>query len=169
MRPDQDSYFIQMALLISTRSTCPRASHGCVLVNKRNHVLATGYNGPPVGQPHCTDEPCPGASAPSGSSLDLCMATHAEANALLQCRDVWEIKTAYITASPCIFCLRLLMNTGCERIVFLSKYPHPEAQGLWESDPRRIWEQHFVSQFNGPDRKFDTELRILPGFRPKFV
>jgi len=131
MRPDIDSYFMSMAILVSSRASCSRRKVGCILVNSRNHVLATGYNGPASGQPNCYVHPCAGAGLPSGEGLHLCEAIHAEQNALLQCRDAWTISTAYVTASPCTTCLKLLLNTTCERIVFLEEYPHPEAKELW--------------------------------------
>jgi dCMP deaminase len=52
-RPNVDAYFLALASLIATRSTCLRRSVGCVLVDERNHVLATGYNGVAPGRPHC--------------------------------------------------------------------------------------------------------------------
>ena len=92
-RPSKDEYFMDMALLVSERSTCLRRKVGAVLINKRKHVLATGYNGVASGQPHCLDIPCIGANSASGTDLDLCEAVHAEQNALLQCRNVFEIDT----------------------------------------------------------------------------
>lgn len=131
MRPTHDEYFLDMAKLVSTRGTCARRKVGCVLVNSRHHVIATGYNGVPSGSPHCTDTPCAGANAPSGKGLELCEAIHAEQNALLQCHDVYSIDTCYCTASPCITCIKLLLNTSCQRIVFISEYPHPQSKVLW--------------------------------------
>lgn len=129
-RPDRESYFIFMSLLASTRSTCARRAVGCVLVNKEYHVLATGYNGVCRGATHCIDKPCPGAMMPSGTGLDVCEAIHAEENALLQCKDISDIFIAYVTASPCIKCVRLLANTGVKHIVFKEEYPHPEAHSV---------------------------------------
>ena len=83
---------------------------------------------------------CAGAEAPSGQQLDACQAIHAEQNAMLQCRDVYAIHTAYVTASPCITCCKLLLNTSCQRIVFLEAYPHPAAEALWLSAGRR-WDR----------------------------
>lgn len=83
---------------------------------------------------------CPGAFSPSGTNLDSCEAIHAEQNALLQCRDVREIHTCFCTASPCITCTKLMLSTGCMRIVFLEEYPHPAARALWER-AGRVWEQ----------------------------
>lgn len=152
MRPSKsrDEFYMQQALLIATRSTCFRRECGCVLTNHRGHVLSTGYNGRPSGMPHCNEmvyqqaqnidmkvpvypHQCKGANLPSGTGLDACEAVHAEQNALLQCRDVWDIETCYTTASPCIHCVKLLMNTSCRRIVFHQEYPHQEARTLWLS------------------------------------
>lgn len=122
-RPSKDVYFLRMALLVATRGTCARRQVGCVLVNERGHVLSTGYNGVASGMTHCTDTRCPGARETSGNGLDKCQAIHAEQNALLQCKDVWSISKCYVTCSPCIHCVKLLMNTSCREVVFGAEYP----------------------------------------------
>lgn len=127
-RLSRDDYFIQMAQLVAQRATCARRAVGCVLINAQGHVIATGYNGVCKGAAHCIDSPCPGALQPSGQGLHLCEAIHAEQNALIQCRNITEIHTAYVTASPCIQCVRLLANTGVKRIMFAEEYPHAESQ-----------------------------------------
>lgn len=131
-RLSADEYFLQMAELVARRSTCRRRSVGCVLVDRQNHVVATGYNGVHKGARHCIEDPCPGAALPSGTGLDKCEAIHAEQNALLQCGDVNAIYTAYCTASPCVFCMRMLANTSVRRIVFREEYPHVESQRIVE-------------------------------------
>jgi dCMP deaminase len=80
---------------------------------------------------------CSGAASPSGTNLDACEAIHAEQNALLQCHDVFDIHTCYVTASPCVTCTKLLLNTGCQRIVFVEEYPQPEAGRLWKKSHRQ--------------------------------
>lgn len=55
MRPTLEEYFIKMVQLVATRSTCLRRSVGCVLVNHRGHVIATGYNGVAAGMLHCNE------------------------------------------------------------------------------------------------------------------
>lgn len=137
-RPSSEEYFLTMAELVSTRATCVRRKVGCILVNVKNHVLATGYNGVARGLPHCIDVPCDGAHYPSGEGLDQCEAIHAEQNALLQCKDVDLIHKAYVTTAPCITCTKLLMNTECKEIIFLRDYPNSErSKRLWESVGRK--------------------------------
>jgi dCMP deaminase len=77
----------------------------------------------------------------SGQGLDACEAIHAEQNALLQCRDVHLIKTCYLTLSPCITCVKLLLNTSCERIVFIEEYVDARPKDLWEA-AGRTWEKY---------------------------
>ena len=133
-RPSENEYFLSMAKLVATRSTCARRAVGCGLVDRHKHVLATGYNGVASGVTHCIDHNCSGAKYPSGQGLDKCEAIHAEQNAILQCRDVLRIQTAYITASPCHTCTKLLMNTGCKSIIFLEAYTDESPKKLWKGE-----------------------------------
>jgi dCMP deaminase len=150
VRTPPDDYFSSISRVVATRATCLRRSVGCVLVNVRGHILSTGYNGRAAGLPHCdhhdpfheTGYPfaCGSAFSRSGTDLDGCEAIHAEQNALLQCRDVWAIETCYVTTSPCLTCVKLLMNTSCRRIAFEERYAHDEeASRLWLSMHDREW------------------------------
>lgn len=138
-RLETDAFFIKLAELVAGQATCPRRSVGCVLINARKHIIATGYNGVASGMLHCTEVQCPGAELASGTGLEACEAIHAEANALLQCKDVYEIDTAYVTASPCIHCTKMLLNTSCRRIVYSEEYPHSASRDLWLR-AERLWE-----------------------------
>jgi len=114
MRADWDSYFMQIAQVVSSRATCDRKHVGALLVRDRI-ILSTGYNGSIRGMPHCDDV---GHMMESGH----CVATiHAEANAILQAaRNGVRIEGAdmYTTASPCWPCFKLIANTGIRRIIF---------------------------------------------------
>lgn len=122
MRIEVDEYFSTIAVAVALRSTCARRAVGCVLVDHYNHILATGYNGVASGRPHCIETPCPGVIYPSGKGLEDCEAIHAEQNALLQCSDVKKIYAAYCTTAPCVHCVKLLSNTSCHEIIFISEY-----------------------------------------------
>ena len=135
-RPPTDFYFLKMAKLVSERGTCARRKVGCVFVNKRNHVIATGYNGNPAGFTHCIDDPCEGADSKSGTDLDKCKAIHAEQNALLQCKNVYDIDRVYTTLEPCIHCVKLLLNTTANQIIYGEKYVHEFARKLWQESGR---------------------------------
>lgn len=121
-RINKPDYFMGIATLVSKRATCPRRQVGCVIVNKHNHIIATGYNGVPSKMQHCTDVPCGGQDYVSGSNLNKCMATHAEQNALLQCSNIHEIDTIYVTTAPCITCAKLIANTSCKTVIYSDGY-----------------------------------------------
>lgn len=159
MRPTRDQWAMTVAAVTARRSTCLRRSVGCVLLNERGHVLATGYNGVAAGLAHCNDRQhvesskpvvqyiyphaCRGHDALSGQQLDACQAIHAEQNALLQCHDVHTIHECFVTVSPCMTCTKLLLNTSCQRIVYAEPYAHDEpAKELWQR-AGRSWEYGF--------------------------
>lgn len=129
---------LHIASIIATRTTCIRRGVGCVLVNARGEILSTGYNGVASGQPHCSDnlgKHCSGSSAKTGENLEGCQAIHAEQNALMQCANVQEIEAAYVTASPCMHCMKMLLNTSCKHIYALEVYDD-KALDLWVKSGR---------------------------------
>jgi len=134
----RDEYFLDIAHLVKTRSSCLRRQVGCVLVNHRNHIVATGYNGVPSGWQHCTEATCQRSNSTSGHDLDLCLAIHAEQNALLQCSDVYSVRTCYCTTWPCVWCIKLLMNTSCQRIVYSEDYTSPIDAHIWAMSGREV-------------------------------
>jgi dCMP deaminase len=122
-----DEYFITIARIVAQRSTCLRRKVGAVLVRDKQ-ILSTGYNGSPSGIPHCTKERCLRLknNTESGKNLDLCYAVHAEANAIIQAAlhgtDISGETTLYVTAFPCISCLKIILNAKIQKIVFLEEY-----------------------------------------------
>lgn len=129
VRPSWDEYFMNLADLVATRSTCLRRSVGAVLV-KDKRIIATGYNGAPAGLPHCGErkDGClrQAMNVPSGERHELCLAVHAEQNAIVQAAALGipiEGATLYCTTQPCIICTKLLINAGVKRIVFSHPYP----------------------------------------------
>ena len=155
-RLTRDEWGLEMAKTVSMRATCLRRSVGCVLTDQKGHILATGFNGVARGLPHCNEaHPCVGACAPSGTQLDACDAIHAEQNALLQCGDVERVSTCYVTVSPCVTCVKLLLNTSCQRIVFIERYAHDEAAN-------RLWERVDRAWIHRPSDEPITERTLFP-------
>lgn len=137
LRRSRDSIYLEMAHTLAKRGTCVRRQVGCILVDADGFVLSMGYNGVAAGRPHCSQgHPCPGAHARSGERLDACQALHAEQNAILRLPDPRKVDTAYVTVSPCISCVKLLLGTSCKRVVFSEEYPHTEARTWWEESGR---------------------------------
>lgn len=125
-RPSTDKYFMDMARLAATRSTCLRRKVGAVIV-KDNHVLSTGYNGAPRGVSHCEDAGCMRAkmNIPSGTRHELCRGVHAEQNAVTQAAYFGtSVKGAkiYTTTFPCSLCAKILINSGITEIIYDEGY-----------------------------------------------
>jgi dCMP deaminase len=141
MRNSKQKYFIEIAQSVKKRSSCRRRQVGCVVVSDKNIILATGYNGVPRNISHCTDAgwACPGYKVKSGTELDSCYAIHAEQNALMHCKDIFEIGTIYCTTFPCMSCIKMIANTSCRVIYYLDKYDDVSGNPLdfWDSKMNR--------------------------------
>lgn len=131
-RRDKDNYYLDLAEMVSQRSTCLRRHYGAVIV-KNDEVIATGYSGAPRGRKNCTDiGSCIRESLkiPRGERYELCRSVHAEANAIICASRQQmigasmylagtEVSTGeYIkNASSCSMCKRQIINAGIERII----------------------------------------------------
>ena len=122
-----DQYFMQICRVVAQRSTCNRAAVGAVIVRDRT-ILATGYNGAPAGLPHCTEVGCLiyTSTTPDGEVEENCFRTiHAEINAIAQAAKNGVAiagSDIYITHSPCIHCLKVIINTGIRRVFYERPY-----------------------------------------------
>lgn len=130
-RRDKINYYLDLAEVVSKRSTCLRKHYGAVIV-KNDEVIATGYNGAPRGRKNCTDlGNCirEKLQIPRGERYELCRSTHAEANAIISAsRDRMLGSTLYMACldgtteqyvpgtSSCSMCKRLVINAGIERL-----------------------------------------------------
>ncbi|MGF1491985.1 MAG: cytidine/deoxycytidylate deaminase family protein [Microcoleaceae cyanobacterium] len=121
-RPTWDEYFLMMAKLAATRSTCLAFPVGAVIVKDRQ-VLATGYNGSPSGSVHCTTQ---GYCYPGLPSCDASVglpsrAVHAEANAIAQAAKHGIScggASIYVTLEPCLSCLKLIISAGIKQVYY---------------------------------------------------
>lgn len=118
-RSSWQEYFMSIAHMIAKRSTCDRAYVGCLLVNKDNRIVSSGYNGSIKGNPHCSEI---GHTMRDGH----CIATiHAEMNALLYCAKE-GIKVdgcvCYVTHLPCLNCTKALIQAGISKIYYSNAY-----------------------------------------------
>ncbi|MDN5357188.1 MAG: dCMP deaminase [Candidatus Methanomethylophilaceae archaeon] len=135
-RPSNDEYFMKMAKLVATRSTCIRRQVGAVVV-KEKRVLSTGYNGAPKGSRHCEELGCIREilDVPSGTRHELCRGVHAEQNAVVQAAYFGvSVKDAsiYTTTYPCSMCAKIIINAGIIEIVYGEGYPDDLSKDLLE-------------------------------------
>ena len=130
-----DKRFMEMAELVSSWSSCYQENRqvGAVIV-KNKRVLTTGYNGASSGIVSCKER---GAclrrelNIPSGTRHEVCYATHAEQNAIIQAAKLGvciDGATLYCTHQPCVICAKMIINSGINRIVY--KYGYPDEFSL---------------------------------------
>ncbi len=145
-RPSWHEYFMFIAKIVSTRSTCNSRPTGAVIV-KDNHILATGYNGSMPGAPHCIDQPdingkpfCFRRSlgVPDIDKYNFCKASHAEANAIAQAAKYGisiNGSTLYSTLAPCYVCLKLIASAGIVAVYYEHEYESksPERDKFWRN------------------------------------
>lgn len=134
-RPDWDAYFLNIAKVVATRSTCIRRHYGAVIV-KDNKIISTGYNGSAKNEKNCCDTmECVRSKLkiPHGERYELCVAVHAEMNAIIN-GDPEKMKgsTIYIhgtdmitgkvvKSNPCMMCDRAIKNAGIKKIVYVEE------------------------------------------------
>ena len=132
MRPDWDNYFIEIAKVVSSRSTCLRRKYGAVIVKDRV-IVSTGYNGSPRGMANCIDTgKCTRKelNIPSGERYELCEAVHAEQNAIIngspeRMKDAtiyiagFEENGDFADGAPCKLCNRMIRNAQIKEVVYL--------------------------------------------------
>jgi dCMP deaminase len=135
-RPSWPEYFMEIARMVTARSTCLRRHVGAILVKERR-ILATGYNGAPSGVRHCEEVGClrQDSSVPSGMRHELCRGLHAEQNAIIQAAYHGISitgSTLYCTNKPCVICSKMLINAGIGTIYYDQGYNDPLADEMLE-------------------------------------
>jgi len=117
-RPSWDEYFMATAVLMSTRSPCERLHVGCVIVtggNRRNRLVAAGYNGYLPGSAHVSH-------VRDGHEQAT---VHAEQNAIADAArrgSSVEGCVAYVTHYPCINCAKILASAGIAEVRYRRNY-----------------------------------------------
>lgn len=125
-----DERFLKMAEEVATWSSCFQENRqvGAVIA-KNKRILTTGYNGASAGIMSCKERgEClrRKLNIPSGTRHEVCYATHAEQNAIIQAAKMGisiDGATLYCTHQPCVICSKMIINSGIVRIVYRNGYP----------------------------------------------
>jgi dCMP deaminase len=133
---------MQIAEVVSTRSTCLRRHVGAVIVKNRQ-ILSTGYNGVPRGITHCEVRGClrDEMGIPSGQRQELCRALHAEQNAIVQAAYHGVAVTGgelFVTLQPCVTCAKSLINAGIVAVYYRGVYPDELSMELFKEAGTRL-------------------------------
>jgi len=149
-RPSWDEYFLNIAKVVSERSSCLRNKVGSVIVRDKD-IISTGYNGAPQYQKNCADIGfCyrNKNSIKSGTQLERCRAvgSHAESNAVsLAARNGHSTNkaTIYIVGHNvvCNQCKAIISNANIIRVVLLDMNGK-----LNEYIPESDWSVHPIDQ-----------------------
>lgn len=151
-RVTRDEYLMDIAQVVSSRSTCSRLLVGAVIA-RNGRVLSTGYNGAPSGMPHCVHGDCTCAGWPPalladnqfreagvhhpGCPAGPCDNTiHAEANAIVFAARhgvATENAEMFVTHAPCLVCARLIINAGIMGVMYSVEYRDPSGVDLLRS------------------------------------
>ncbi|MDR1604750.1 MAG: cytidine deaminase [Gracilibacteraceae bacterium] len=137
-RPSWDEYFLELASVVSSRSTCLRRRYGAVIV-RDNIIISTGYNGSARGEDNCVDTGVcvrRQLNVPRGERYELCVAVHAEQNAIIAGDPVkmsggaiyiagFEADGALTSAEPCLLCRRMIRNAFLRRVVYRDEQGRP--------------------------------------------
>ena len=131
-RVSKENYYLDIAEIVSERSTCLRRRFGSIIV-KNDSIVATGYNGAPRGRKNCSDlASCKREemNIPRGERYELCRSVHAEANAIIAAHRTEMLgATLYMcctsprdgsivhNANSCSMCKRMIINAGIEWVV----------------------------------------------------
>jgi dCMP deaminase len=141
-RPSWDAYYLGIARAVAARASCLRRQVGAVIVVD-NAILATGYNGTPMGVRNCDEGGCPrcASDAPPGAGYDACICVHAEENAIAFAArhgNATKGGTLYSTLRPCFGCAKKSIQAGIRRIVFAEPFAYaPELEEVY----RRLIEE----------------------------
>jgi dCMP deaminase len=126
-RPSWDDTMLDIAAVMSQRSTCLRLQAGAVIATADHKVVATGYNGAPHGLEHCTVVGC---MIEGGHCV---RAVHAEVNAVVQVARLGgpglDGCTLYSTHRSCVRCAPILVQSGIRRVVYSEEYDSDLASG----------------------------------------
>jgi dCMP deaminase len=129
-----DEYFMNIAKAVSLKSHCLSRQIGAITVRNK-YIVSTGYNGPPVGYPHCSESSpvCPRKirDCKSGEGLEICPSCHAEINVLIEASRLGlrlEGCSLYLygVASPCRECSKSIVNAGIIEIIVSEAGQYPD-------------------------------------------
>lgn len=128
-----DKYFLQVCDTIASRSPCRSRKIGAIAIKDSRFIIATGYNGPSSGYPHCEGEICPrqAKGLKSGEGLEFCPAQHAERNVVCEAArlgvSLQGCSMHMNCPVPCRECAKAIVNAGISEIVVTSMIPYPES------------------------------------------
>ena len=166
-------YFLDIAGVVSNRSSCSRRQIGAVLTSAEHEIISTGYNGTPRGTMNCNEGGCSrcwNESIKSGDGYDYCTCIHAEHNALLSCARQGKAavgSTMYVTDIPCLQCLTFIVQCGVKTIIHgIDEFDGVRVSSKSEHIHRIVGEGNVeVYKYNSLDKQISRSSAYYPDWR----
>jgi dCMP deaminase len=165
-RPNQNEYFMGIALAVRERADCRGQKVGPVIV-VHDRIVSTGYNGTPEKMVNCSDGGClrcenRGKQYASGTAYDLCICVHAEQNAILSAARFGisvDGATLYSTTQPCFGCLKEMLQAKISQVYFIHPWSSKRSSDQ-EHEYKRLMEEfeHGVVRLEMDDPRKDWAL-----------
>ena len=166
-RPSWDEYFMNIALVVASRSNC-MTRHVAAVVVKDKRIISTGYNGTPRGTKNCNEGGCERCSkrtiATAGQNLSECTCSHGEENAIVQAAyHGTPLKGAalYTTFSPCLTCAKMIINAGIREVIYNSEYPVAQRSFELLKEAEIIMRKVTIHNYNEHVGKFEKKEEIV--------
>ena len=137
-----DTTYLKMASVWSQLSKANRKKVGCLIV-KDGMIISDGYNGTPKGFDNCCEtsimpesiSPNDLSSHPPNALITKPEVLHAESNAITKLAKSTQSSidaSLYTTASPCLDCAKLIIQSGISRVIYSELYKNSEGIDLLE-------------------------------------
>ena len=159
-RPEKDQYYLDIAKVVSSRSTCLKVLIGAIIV-KGDQIIAAGYVGSPrktkssIEHDFCLRQKL---KIPSGTQYELCRSVHAEQNAIINAARAGvsvvggsmyiygeERPTGQrINAFPCFICKKMIINAGLKRVITSVKTEEQQYKIFSVAEWVEDWQKHDI-------------------------
>ena len=159
-RPEKDRYYLNIARVVATRSTCLKVLMGAIIV-KEDQIIATGYVGAPrktrssLDHGFCLRKKL---NIPSGTQYELCRSVHAEQNAIINAARAgvsllggdmfihgeYREDHRVLNAFPCFICKKMIINAGLNRVICSVTDGDPPWRVFQVDDWIHDWQTHDI-------------------------
>jgi dCMP deaminase len=110
-------FWMELAELYATQSSCKKAQVGCLLIKNRR-LIAAGVNGTMPGDSNACED--------AQGNTEHWRVNHAEMNAIAQAGERVKGCEAYVTLAPCYECAKNLILFGITKLYYSKVKPEYE-------------------------------------------
>ncbi len=160
IRPEKSEYYLNIAKVVSSRSTCLKVLIGAIIV-KEDQIIATGYVGAPrktkssLEHGFCLRQKL---KIPSGTQYELCRSVHAEQNAIINAAragvsllggDMYiygesRMTKSVINAFPCFICKKMIINAGLRNVICSVTEAEEKFKVFDTEEWMKEWQEHDI-------------------------